>query len=169
MEVNGLSEKESNGKTGKMSSDDYYEEGMLLYNKEDYIKAIKYFNRALRLNPENVKAWNSKAYTLYYISAFKRAVKCYNRIIELFPDTPDAIKAWRRKAYIFFLEGKYEEAVISYNKVLEVFPNDTYIKIQREKALNLINKEAHKEEGVAVILKNSAWEIDIATVTEEED
>ena len=136
-----FTEKEiKNNKISELSCINWYEKGLELYKKSDYKEAIECFEMALTANTDNLNALSKKASSLYHLGKFKKAVKCYNKIIEMYPHTPDSIKAWRNKGYILFLQGKFKETIECYDKVLNFFPGDMDTRLKRDEIRKLLKQ-----------------------------
>jgi len=54
-------------------SDTWYNKGLALYNLRKYDKAIKCFDKAIRINPEYADAWISKGLALHRLGKYDEA------------------------------------------------------------------------------------------------
>ncbi len=62
------------------------------FNKNNYEKAMEFYNKALKLNPYDIKTWNNKGNTLEAIGKFKKAINCYEEALKLNPKDYDATR-----------------------------------------------------------------------------
>jgi len=67
--------------------DDYYE-------KKDHVRAIECYDRAIKIQPNNVKAWYSKGLNLSSLREHGLAIECYDKAIAL---DPNHFRAWLNK------------------------------------------------------------------------
>ena len=126
--------------------------GKKVYNREFYVEAICYFDKAIKLNPNNFEARNEKERainTKKYISdelmmlnvgnhidyiklLYSEAMRCTSRfsermpyfdeILRLEPNMPEIFIVWIEKGELLENNGLYEEAISCYNKALELNP-----------------------------------------------
>ncbi|MCK4428769.1 MAG: tetratricopeptide repeat protein [Candidatus Aenigmarchaeota archaeon] len=63
-----------------------YNCGCNLGKRKSYDKAIKYYNKALEINPDDECIWNNKGNILSEFGDYEKALKCYNKALEIDPD-----------------------------------------------------------------------------------
>ena len=116
--------------------------GVKEYQKENYDKAISYFNKAIELDPNNAVAYHNrglvyfKTGSYYNTEPFYEAISDFSKAIEVDPNYVDAYYN-RGLAYnnLFHhyqklpaetfppeIEDKYHEAIADFDKVLELDP-----------------------------------------------
>ena len=105
----------------RKSAENYFNIAYSFGEKEDYIKEIENYNKALELNPGYEDAWKNKGIALRNLKQYEEAIKCYDKALELNPKDEDA---WKSKGIAFSNMGKYEEAIKCYDKALELNPKD---------------------------------------------
>ena len=98
---------------------EWVEEGNKLYSKGMYAEAIIYYNKALEVEPGNVKAWYGKGNALHETGRVKKSLDCFDRVIQLIPE--DFI-AWNNKGYLLYELGDYKEAIKCAEKAIEINP-----------------------------------------------
>lgn len=96
---------------------DYYSKGNECLANMKFEEAIKYFNRALDINPKYVEAYTGKGMALYKLGELGKAGKCFNRVIELKPSEKNG---WYGKGLVYLKEKKYEEAIQNFDKALKI-------------------------------------------------
>ncbi len=50
-----------------------------------YDEAIRYYDKALEIDPEYVYAWNGKGCALDYLRRYDEAIRCYDKALEIGP------------------------------------------------------------------------------------
>jgi len=97
--------------------------GFSFAEKNEYNKAIKSYDKALKLNPDDFYAWYYKGNAFYKLNQYNEAIKCFNKASEL---NPDYLYAWYYKGNTLINLKEYEEAIKCYNKALELDPDYLY-------------------------------------------
>ena len=125
-------------KSGKWSTVEEVEELLdkgleIMYNDKRSIankkKALKYFDKALKLDPKNEQVWHGKGSTLHYLQKYKEAITCFDKALKLDPKmiavlmkkafTIDAIINSKKKSkYIF------KDVIFYYDKALKLDPKN---------------------------------------------
>jgi tetratricopeptide (TPR) repeat protein len=92
--------------------------------KQDFDSAIRYFDRALRINSNLAFLWALSAPTYCYIGDPDAALRRLKRYRELAPFDPDpALEAFYAIAYTF--NGQYEQAVLVGRRAVKTNPHFT--------------------------------------------
>ncbi len=89
----------------------------------DYNKALKCYDNALEIDPNNANVWNNKGYVLGLSGRYKEAIDCYDKSLEIDPNNANVLN---NKGNALYNLGKYVEAIDCYDKVLEIDPNSVY-------------------------------------------
>src|SRR5574341_873832 len=95
----------------------------ILYNQSKLKDAIKYYDKALDLDPKNVKALYNKGLSLDNLGTYKEAITYYDKVLAI---DPNDIAALNNKGAALDDLGRYEEAITYYDKALAIDPNDVY-------------------------------------------
>lgn len=108
---------------------DWVYHGVDLFSSGDYKEAIKFYDKALELNPENINAWIQKGISQQKLGQKEEANKSFHKAIECFDEIlkndPENIVLWMGKGDIFNNMGNVEEAIKCYDKVIEIKPSMT--------------------------------------------
>ena len=118
------------------------EEGQQCVDNEDYENAIKLFDNAIVLNPNNHIPYNQKGSLLFKLEKYEEAIKAYDGAITA--NQKNQI-SYNGKGDVLFKLEKYEEAIECYDKALEINPN--YLKVLDNKGLTL-DKLGNYEEAI---------------------
>ncbi len=90
-------------------------DGQTLLNAEQPENALKLFEDALHLDPQNADVLIKKAGALERMNRIEDAIACYDRAIEL---KPSATMAWLQKGGLFNRLARYDEAMQCYERAL---------------------------------------------------
>jgi len=82
-------------------------------------EAIRYFDKAIMLNPNNSHAWEMRGRVFYELRKFNKALECLNKAIALDPKNVDA---WYKKSRTLNKLGKKDEALACHLKTVEIDP-----------------------------------------------
>lgn len=87
--------------------------------KKEYDKAIADYSEAIRLDPENARAFNNRGYASYQKKQYARAVEDYTEAIRL---NPRYEYAFTNRADALHMLGKHDESTRDLDRVLEINP-----------------------------------------------
>ena len=73
---------------GIASEEAIADKGLALYNQGRYDEAIKAYNEAIRLDPEDAEAWFGKGSALDSLGKYDEAIKAYDEAIRLILNWP---------------------------------------------------------------------------------
>jgi len=110
----------------KKLSDDLKKQAEFLTGKNEYEKAIFYYDEILLNDPHNPKILLSKANTLMFLNEFEQAIKIFDKVLEMDPKNLDALLA-KASAYAEWGKSKEKYYTVSentYASVLEYYPNN---------------------------------------------
>ncbi|MGD0534503.1 MAG: tetratricopeptide repeat protein [Methanoregula sp.] len=102
-----------------------------------YEEAIKFYNRALEIDPKFIFALGLKGDAFYLSEKYEDALKCYKQIIEI---NPAEAKAWQSRGLTQSQINKFEESIQSFDKALELNPKYTIAWNNRGKSLEQLQR-----------------------------
>ena len=88
---------------------------------DNFEDAIKSFNKAIKIDPDNTFAWEFKAISLRSIGRYEEAIECYDKSMELDPLDYSAIY---NKALLLEKLGKTEESLDYYSLATKIDPSN---------------------------------------------
>ncbi|MFX1451336.1 MAG: HEAT repeat domain-containing protein [Promethearchaeota archaeon] len=89
---------------------------------KNYEAAIKYFEKVIQIDPNNVDYWINLSSVYKDLNDFGKAIECLNQAIEI--DNQN-ITAWFDKARLYgILIKDYPKAMNALNKIIEIDPNN---------------------------------------------
>ena len=90
--------------------------GMCYYESEDYVKAEKYLNLALRENPSDINISYTLARTYVNMEQYNKAMTYYDAVVKM----PEVRPMWIYEQGIMYYENSdYKNALIAFNKAVE--------------------------------------------------
>ena len=105
-------------------------------------KSLLHLNKAIQIDPQNLKAFVARANLNRDIDNFQDALNDYSSAISI---DPEYLDAYTERGKTYRITKSFEEAIEDFEKVLEIDPNH-YISI-----LNLANLYEYKEKFVKAI------------------
>ncbi len=97
--------------------EDYVKQGDKQYAIGNFAKAIKFYNKALSLNPKNVKAYNSRGIVHYELKDYSSAVIDYTQAITMQPNNLGIII---NRGVSYSHLGDYKNATIDARRACEL-------------------------------------------------
>ncbi len=102
--------------------------GVGFAEKGKYVDAIKEFDKAIEINPNNANAFFIRGFTYFHKGDSNKALIDFNKAIELKPDYADA---YNGRGVVYANKGMLERAIADFNKALEINPNNASILANR--------------------------------------
>jgi len=128
----------------QMTSKDYYDRGMSLYDIGKLEDALAAFSNAVDLSPENVEAWFEKGFVHTKLSQPAEAIASFDRVIAREP--LDA-EAWQKKGEALFALGDARAALSCFDRILcDIFPKESEIILKSEAANDRQHEKVIKTE-----------------------
>ena len=124
---------------GHHMGDDIEDEFILIGKGDDLVKqgrfreAIALYDRALRIDPENVLTWNLKGDALNKLDRFAEAVAAFDRALRI---EPDHVYAWAHKGDSLYNLKRYNDALSAFNRALRSDPQNTFALAMKGMALS---------------------------------
>ncbi len=108
---------------------------LLAVGADKAAEALKSFDTALRLMPNDLDALRDKALALRALDRLAEEKKCLQLIVEV---APEEWKAWMRIGDIYLESGDFRQANTSFIKVLELDEKNIFALIHRAIALSMM-------------------------------
>ncbi|MCL1471084.1 tetratricopeptide repeat protein [Argonema antarcticum] len=90
------------------TAEDYVKQGDAFFFDGRYDDALAYYDKALKIKPEDADIWFLRAYLLQKMNRYEEAIADYDKTIEIHPDEMDN---WYYKACCYALLGNVKLAV----------------------------------------------------------
>jgi len=90
------------------------------YDHGDFSGAVKLYEKALKLDPNDSEAWNNKGVSLAHMGRHDEAIECYEKAQAL---RPGNWKAWYNLGVAYHRTGRLREALGCYDRSIELRPD----------------------------------------------
>ncbi|MBR2518879.1 MAG: tetratricopeptide repeat protein [Selenomonadaceae bacterium] len=117
----------------KFMSNQKVEEAWELEYDENYNGAIKLFDEAIQLDPNNALAYYGRGTAYSDINQNENALRDLNKSIEL---NPNDDFAYNNRGIVYKNLGQYERAIQDYDRAVQLSPNDAATYYNRGNAYN---------------------------------
>ncbi|MEA4924463.1 MAG: tetratricopeptide repeat protein [Syntrophomonadaceae bacterium] len=104
-------------------SDQYYEQGLQLYQQYKYPEAIIAFDQAIGISPENYKVYAAKGITLCFQGDYTGGKALIEKTLAL---QPDFLPAFYDMAMVCKLQRDYDNALLWFQKTIEGDSRNTW-------------------------------------------
>ena len=94
-----------------LTAADWLKKALSLWDGEKYTdpkKAIEYLSNAIKLQPDDADAYNSRGNAYYKLGQYQRAIEDYNEVIRL---KPDHVNAHYSRGNTYYKLGQYQRAM----------------------------------------------------------
>jgi tetratricopeptide (TPR) repeat protein len=93
------------------------EQAKQAFEREKYVDAEKFYEKALQVAPSNLYLWSNKGVTQFRAGKFKNAEESFRKAIAI---APEDYFSWCTLGIVEYSQGKYDEAVNSLTKSLAI-------------------------------------------------
>ena len=100
-------------------SQEWIDKGIELYKQGKFEEAVKAFDKAIEIDPQNAGAWRNKGLALVELEKYDEAVEAFDKAIGL---NPENANLWYHKGLALEMQRKRNEAIPAYSKALEINP-----------------------------------------------
>lgn len=134
-------EEQSNKSVSKnQNAIDLYSKGNDELKKENFKKAIEYFEKAVKLDPEFTFAWDNLGVSYRKLNNYDKAIESYEKSLKI---NPNGITPLQNIAVVYQYKEEYQKAIESYQKLAEIDGNnpEIYYGMGQVYAINLNDYE----------------------------
>ncbi|MFC0774737.1 tetratricopeptide repeat protein [Terrimonas alba] len=116
--------KEKISSSDKENKKSFSEEALELYykgidesKKENYKKAIKYYERAVKIDPEFAFAWDNIGIAYRKLGEYDKALDAYNKSLSI---DPTGLMPLQNIAIVYRFKKEYDKAIEAYERLAEL-------------------------------------------------
>ena len=109
------SENKKENKQIKFNSKSLVEQGEIEANKQNFAKALTFFDEAIRMDPSFDCSYGDKALVLDLIGKYNESINLYSKALELNPKNPIT---WYNKGLTFLHLKKIDEAIKCFDNAI---------------------------------------------------
>ncbi|MEM8674170.1 MAG: tetratricopeptide repeat protein [Cyanobacteria bacterium P01_G01_bin.67] len=91
---------------------------LTFYSLKKYDSAIASYNKAIKIDPENVWLWNNRGEAYTRLKQFERAIFDFKKAIELDPNR--SFVPWNNLGKLYYQQKEYQQAIEAYNEALAI-------------------------------------------------
>jgi tetratricopeptide (TPR) repeat protein len=103
---------------------DLYSKGIDESKNENFKKAIEYYEKALKIDPEFTFAWDNLGVSYRKLNNYDKAIESYEKSLEI---DPNGITPLQNIAVVYQYKKEYQKAIESYQKLAEIDINNPEI------------------------------------------
>ncbi|NRT13676.1 tetratricopeptide (TPR) repeat protein [Flavobacterium sp. 28A] len=100
---------------------EYYSLGQKESEKENFKKAVDYFEKAVKEDPKFAFAWDNLGINYRYLNEFDKAIEAYKKSIEI---DPNGLMPLQNIAVAYLHKKDYDNVIKSYEKLAKVDSNN---------------------------------------------
>jgi tetratricopeptide (TPR) repeat protein len=99
----------------------HFTAGRKFYNKRMFNRALEEFDKALKIDPSNIRAlyWRGRVYLK--MGHYDKATADFKMVVKL---KPHYVRPYHNLGWLYYQKGKYEESIHYLNKAIELEPNN---------------------------------------------
>jgi len=105
---------------------------------EKYKKALDYYNKTIKKDPENIKILYKKGLALIKLEEYKNAVHVFNKILKI---DPENVQALYKKGLALTEIERYNEAMDVFNSILKIDPENFKTLYSKGFVLRILNRD----------------------------
>jgi len=98
-----------------------YNKGVASFKNKDLDKAVKYYEKAISIDPNYVDAYDNLGLVFRHKGNLEKAEFYYKKSIEIYPD---GYVAHQNLAIVYGLQKLYDKALNEYETMIKIDPND---------------------------------------------
>jgi tetratricopeptide (TPR) repeat protein len=99
----------------------HFTAGRKLYNKRMYNRALREFDKAVKIDPNSFKAYFWRGRVYLKMGHYDKATADFKMVVKL---KPDYARPYHNLGWLYYQKGKYEESIQYLNKAIELEPNN---------------------------------------------
>ena len=115
----------------------YLRLGNAAYGNRDYEESLRYYGKALVIDPEGAETWRLRGVVLQRLVRRQEALENFERALEF---DSESAETWRLRSYALDRLKRYEDALESVDKSLAIDPESTSAWVRRGATLRRLER-----------------------------
>jgi superkiller protein 3 len=103
-----------------LDAEEYLIKGNNAYENKSYDAAIKYYRKAIDINPLYVGAYNNIGVTYYDQKNYAQAINYYQKVVDI---NPNYANAYNNLGLVYSAQENLTQAIHNYQKAIDIDPN----------------------------------------------
>jgi len=104
-------------------SEEFFDQGLKLYEQDNYQEAVANFNKAIAANPANFKVYTAKGIALCFEGDYRGGMALIQKTLDL---KPDYVPAFYDMAMAYKLQNNYDKSLYWFEKTIQGDPKNTW-------------------------------------------
>jgi tetratricopeptide (TPR) repeat protein len=105
---------------GQTDADKWFNEGMALYQADNFSGSMQAYQKVLDLRPSDSEAWNNMGIDMGMMGRYDDALAAFDKATSV---NPMYAEAWFNMGFIFHMQGDYPSAIQAFNRATEINPS----------------------------------------------
>lgn len=115
-------DKQSNtSKSQNIKAIKFYDQGTVAFQKEDFVAAVNYFQKAVKEDPEFAFAWDNLGISYRRLDKFDEAIAAYETSLKI---DPSGLMPLQNIAVAYQYKKEYDKAIKAYESLAEIDPDN---------------------------------------------
>jgi tetratricopeptide (TPR) repeat protein len=112
----------------KLTEMQWFEQGNQFFNSKDYDKAVKAYSETIKLNPQNVDAYNRRGLIYKMKNQYENAIADFTKVIEYVQNNENV---YYNRGDTYFINKQYELAIADFSKAIQINPKFSKVFVRR--------------------------------------
>lgn len=112
----------------KLTATQWFEQGNEFLKNKDYDKAVSAYSETIKLNPNNVDAYNRRGLIYKMENKYELAIADFTKVIDCVPANANV---YYSRGDTYFLNKQYELAITDFNKSIKLNPKFSMVYVRR--------------------------------------
>lgn len=112
-------QKKSNKIARSLEAGDWFDKGYDSYLQEEYDLAVKYYTKAIKLDPDIAVIYNNRGLVYFAMKEYDKAIKDFNKGIKV---NPNLAMIYNNASLVYYDLKNYDDTVKYFTKALKIDP-----------------------------------------------
>ena len=113
-------------------------------------KAVKYFNKVLQVEPNNIKTMLDKGEMLFELEKYNESIKCFDHVLAIDPNNEQALE---NKACILYHMGEHDKSIKYCRKLIKIGSNNPHVQYSLSRTLYNLDLIPEALDAINAVIK----------------